>query len=91
MLLRKYNLDHVTDNAGRAIPRKCLRNLPARPFGCGMRRDIEVNSVTSMVAQYNEDKQQAKAHCRHDQEINRHYCWTWLSRKVRQVCEGGFR
>jgi hypothetical protein len=37
-----------------------------------MRRHVEVNGVTSMVAQYYEDKQQAKAKCRHDQEINRH-------------------
>jgi hypothetical protein len=38
----------------------------------GLRRHVEVNGVTSMVAQYYEDKQQAKADCRHDQEINRH-------------------
>lgn len=37
-----------------------------------MRRHVEVNGVTSMVAQYYEDKQQAKAACLHDQEINRH-------------------
>jgi len=37
-----------------------------------MRRHIEVNGVTSMVAQHYKDKQQAKADCRHDQEINRH-------------------
>ena len=37
-----------------------------------MRRHLEVNGVTSIVTQYYQDKQQAKADCRHDQEINRH-------------------
>jgi hypothetical protein len=37
-----------------------------------MRCHVEVNGVTSMVAQHYEDKQQAKADCRHDEEINRH-------------------
>jgi len=31
-----------------------------------------VNGVSPMVAQYHEDKQQAKADCGHDHEINRH-------------------
>jgi hypothetical protein len=56
-----------------------------------MRRHVEVYGVTPMVAQYYEDKQQAKADSRHDQEINRHQLLDVVSRKVRHVCEGGFR
>jgi hypothetical protein len=37
-----------------------------------MRRQVEVNDVTSLIGQDDEDKQQAKGDCRHDQEINRH-------------------
>ena len=37
-----------------------------------MGRHVEVNRTAPMVAQHYEDKQQAKADCRHDQEIGRH-------------------
>ena len=54
-------------------------------MGC----DIEMNGLTSVMGQDHENKQQAKAHrCHHQDETN---CLTWFSRKVRQVCEGGFR
>jgi len=75
----------------RAIPRKRFRNLPARPFGCGMRRHVEVNDVTSLMGQDDEDKQQRKLTVGTTKKSIATNCWTWLSRKVRQVCEGGFR
>jgi ssRNA-specific RNase YbeY (16S rRNA maturation enzyme) len=37
-----------------------------------MRRHVEVHGVTWLMGKDDEDKQQAKADCRHDQEINRH-------------------
>ena len=55
-----------------AIPWKRFGDLACRPFGRRMGRDVEVNGVTPLMGQHYEDKQQAKADCRHDQEINRH-------------------
>jgi hypothetical protein len=65
MLPHKCNLYPVTNNAARYLTKR-FRNLPARPFNCGMRRHIEVNSVTSMV------RNTTKTNNKHDQEINRH-------------------
>jgi len=39
----------------RAIPGKRFGDLSGGPFGCGMRRHIEMNGVTSMVGQDNEN------------------------------------
>jgi len=55
----------------RQDPRKRFRNLLGRPFSCGMRCHVEVNGVTSMVAQYYEDKQQAKVYSGHHKKIRR--------------------
>jgi len=56
-----------------------------------MRRHIEVNGVTSLMGQDDEDKQQAKTDCRHHKEIIATNCPAWFSRKVRHVCEGDLR
>jgi hypothetical protein len=56
-----------------------------------MRRHVEVHGVTPMVAQYYEDKQQAKADSRHDQEINRHQLLDVVLKKSAHVCAEGFR
>ena len=65
----------------RQDPRKRFRNLLGSPFSFGMRRHIEVNGVTALMGQHYEDKQQVKTDCRHHQEINRHNCPAWFSRK----------
>jgi len=55
----------------RAIPWKRFGDLPGRPFGGGMGRDVEIKGVTPVMGQDHENKQQAKAHRRHHQEIRR--------------------
>lgn len=56
-----------------------------------MGRDVEVNGVTPVVAQDYKHKQQAKAYRRYYQKSIATICWVWFSRKVRHLCEGGFR
>src|SRR5258705_5520655 len=65
-----------------------------------MRRHIEVKGVTSLMGHDDEDKQQAKVDCRHDQEINRHQLldvvlkksaprlrgWLWLTNNILGYC-----
>jgi hypothetical protein len=55
-----------------------------------MGRHVEVNGVTSLVAQYYEEKQQAKADCRHDQEINRYQLLDVVLKKSAPSLRGWF-
>jgi hypothetical protein len=45
-----------------AIPGKRFSDLTRRPFGGRMRRHVEVNRVTPVMAYHHKYKQQAKAH-----------------------------
>ena len=74
----------------RLIERKCLGDLPSRPFGGGMSGDVEVNDAPPVMAENDEAIQHAKRGGRHGEEINGRRHWTmWLLRNVRQVCDGG--
>jgi NAD(P)-dependent dehydrogenase (short-subunit alcohol dehydrogenase family) len=54
------------------VAQKAQALLFSADFELRMRRPVEVNGLRSLMAQYYEGKQHAKADCRHDQEINRH-------------------
>jgi hypothetical protein len=56
-----------------AIPGKRFSDLPRRPFGGRMRRHVEVNRVTSVMAYHHKYKQQAKAHGPYNQKVYRYY------------------
>jgi len=70
MLLRKYNRDRAEDNAARC-PTETLPQSAGPSIQLWMRRHVEVNGLTSMVAQYYEDKQQAKVYSGHHKKIRR--------------------
>jgi len=57
----------------RAIPRKRFSDLPRRPFGGRMRRHVEVNRVTPVMAHHHKYKQQAKADGPHYQKVSCYY------------------
>src|SRR4030095_737245 len=59
-----------------AIPRKRFSDLPCRPLGGGMRRHVEVNQVTPVMAHHHKYKQQAKADGPHYQKV---YCYYLLN------------
>src|ERR1051325_5253742 len=55
------------------IPRERFSHLSCRPFGGGMRRHVEVNQVTPVMAYHQKYKQQAKAHRPYNQKICCYY------------------
>jgi hypothetical protein len=60
------------------------------PLGGGVGGDAEVEDPAALVSQYKEDIQDLKTDGRHRKEVDRYQGLDVISRKVRQVCEGGF-
>lgn len=52
------------------IEGKSLDDLLCRPFGCGVRGDVEVDDVTTVVAKHNEREQDPKRSGGHCEEVN---------------------
>ena len=71
-LIHKYNHDHETNIPGR-YPRERFSDLPRRPFGGRIRRHVEVNRVSPLLAQRNKYEQQAEIQGPHYQKIDGHY------------------
>jgi hypothetical protein len=56
----------------RRVPGECLHHLLHRPFGCWVRRDIEVAHAATVVGQNNQHEQNLEAHRGHGKEVDRH-------------------
>jgi len=52
-----------------AIAGECLNHLLRRPFGCGIRRDIEVHDAAAVVGEDQEAVEQPECGGGHDEEI----------------------
>jgi len=73
------------------IKRKGLAQLLCRPFRGGMRGYIKMHDPTPVMPQHQKHVQHLESDGRYGKEVDRHQILTWLSRNVRQVCEGGLR
>jgi hypothetical protein len=80
--------DHVL---GRSVFGKCLDDLLGGPSRAGMLGDVEVKKTASVVGQDEEDVKHAKVAVGTVKKSIEASDPTWLSRKVRHDCEGGFR
>ena len=74
---------------GRVSQGKRLHELLGCPLSCGGVGDVDVDEASSIVRQDDEDEQHLERHGEHDGEVYGDEAPTWLSRKVRQVCDGG--
>jgi hypothetical protein len=54
---------------------KCLDNLLRRPFGGGIRGNVEVDDATSGVTQNDEHEQQTESNSRYDEKVNTNHVW----------------
>ena len=76
---------------GRAVLWKCLLQLVSGPVRSWMRCDGKVNDTAALVCQNEKDVQDLEPNRRHGEKVHRYEALPMFSRKVRHVCEGGFR
>ena len=50
--------------------REGLDDLASRPGGRGVVGDVEVHELTAVVAEHDENEEQAKGQCRHEEEVD---------------------
>ncbi len=75
-LSKPSSIDVVTISeqvSRRGVPWKCLDNLLSGPFGCGIRRYVEVNDLAPGVTQDDKQEQQPKSNSGHDKKVDAHH------------------
>jgi hypothetical protein len=73
------------------LPGERLHELLGRPLSRGGVGDVDADDASPVVRQDHEDEQDLEQHCGHDEEVHGDEAPRWFARKVRQVCDGGFR
>jgi hypothetical protein len=89
-LLAVYLVAIPQEKAWSGLFRKCLDDLLRSPSRCRMLSKVGVNNAPAIVRQYHHHEEHAKCGGRNVKKSIDTISLTWLSRKVRQVCEGGF-
>ena len=76
---------------GWALPRECLDGLVRGPRGGGATGHVDAQDAPAVMGQHYEHEQNVEEHGRHVVKKSTDTSEpTWLSRKLRQVCDGGF-
>jgi hypothetical protein len=74
----------------RTVPGKRIAQLLYSPLRCGMSGDAKLENAPTVVCQHQEDVEHLKPERRHGEKVHwETILFTWLSRDVRQLCEGG--
>ena len=55
---------------GSRIVRECLDDLPGSPDGRGVVRDVDMEEFAAVVAEHDEDGQEAEGQGRHEEEVH---------------------
>src|SRR5581483_4023133 len=77
--------------ARRCVPWERFPKLLGSPFGGRVGRHTEVQDAAAVVSQYQEQVENLEADRWHRKKSTETMVLMWFSKKVRQVCEGGFR
>src|SRR4051794_7462146 len=90
-LLTKDPIAVAQQVAGRTLPRKSVPKLLHCPLSRRMSSDAKLENAPAIMRQHQENVEYLETNGRHREEVHRHKLFTWFSRNVRQVWEGGLR